>query len=149
VPVAPAGQTCEAFLEAADQLEYPRGRRDFDQSPIHVHKGGENREFPQCDVKCIYSGSDDYGAYDASYDKQWPNVPRIQWTMESYTNHPNTEGEAAHASGFEIVMTPRLDAEVSCVYFGWSPPDDLYFNPMRLPPVPGAEKENVAAAFIR
>jgi hypothetical protein len=90
-----------------------------------------------------------YGAYDANYDKEWPNVPQIKWRMESYTNYPDTEVGAAHASGFEILMTPRLDAQVSCVYFGWSPPDDLFFNPMKLLPVPGAEKGYMAAAFIR
>lgn len=56
--------------------------------------------------------------------------------MESFTNYPDTELEVAHSNGFEIVMTPRLDAEVSCVYFGWSPPQDVFFNPMKFPPVP-------------
>jgi len=149
VPVAPAGQTCEAFLEAADQLQYSERRRDFEKSPIRVHKNADNVDIGRCDLKCIYSSGDDYGAYDASYDQTWPNVPLVKWTMESYTNYPDSEVETAHASGFEIVMTPRLDSEVPCVYFGWSPPDDVFFNPMKLPPVPGAEKENVAAAFIR
>jgi glycoprotein 3-alpha-L-fucosyltransferase len=68
--------------------------------------------------------------------------------MESYTNYPDTKLETAHQNGFEIVMTPRLDAEVSCVYFGWSPPEDIFFNPMKFPPVPAKDKANVAAAFI-
>ncbi len=54
----------------------------------------------------------------------------------------------AHESGFEVVMTPRLDAEVSCVYFGWAKWEDKFFNPMKVPPVPAKDKENVAAAFI-
>ncbi len=56
--------------------------------------------------------------------------------MESFTNYPDTELEVAHSQGYEIVMTPRLDAEVSCVYFGWSPPEDVFFNPMKFPPLP-------------
>lgn len=45
-------------------------------------------------------------------------------------------------------MTPRLDAEVSCVYFGWAPWQDNFFNPMKFPPVPAKDKQDVAAAFI-
>lgn len=33
--------------------------------------------------------------------------------MESYTNYPETKLETAKANGYEIVMTPRLDADVS------------------------------------
>lgn len=35
------------------------------------------------------------------------------YTMESYTNYPYTKLETAKANGYEIVMTPRLDADVS------------------------------------
>jgi glycoprotein 3-alpha-L-fucosyltransferase len=54
----------------------------------------------------------------------------------------------AHESGYEVVMTPRLDAEVSCVYFGWAKWEDTFFNPMKFPPVPAKDKADVAVAFI-
>lgn len=62
--------------------------------------------------------------------------------------NPKKQVTRAHESGFEVVMTPRLDAEVSCVYFGWAKWEDNFFNPMKLPPVPAKDKKNVAAAFI-
>eukprot|EP00624_Nannochloropsis_granulata_P004659 evm.model.NODE_33424_length_10147_cov_30.896521.1 len=49
VPVAPAGQTCEAFLETADQLEYSGERRDFEKSPIRVHKNADDVDIGRSD----------------------------------------------------------------------------------------------------
>jgi hypothetical protein len=148
IPTAPIGQTCEAFLETADRYTPAKSPRDFQENPVRVHKFGEHTEYPNCDVRCLFETNDNYGAYDASYDKTWEGVPRIKWTMESFTNYPDTEVNRAHSNGFEIVMTPRLDAEVSCVYFGWSP-NEVFFNPMKVPPLRAAQKENVAAAYIR
>ncbi len=146
VAEAPAGKTCRAFLEKADAFAW---ERDFGLKPVHVHRRGSAEGDGHYDVPCFIGPGNDYLGYDAAYgESQYEGVARIKWTMASYTNYPDTEVNRAHESGFEVVTTPRLDAEASCAYFGWAKWEDTFFNPMKVPPVPAKEKENVAAAFI-
>jgi hypothetical protein len=56
IPKAPAGQTCQAFLEAADAFEW---ERDFVEKPVRVHRPGGPEGDGQCDVPCfIGSGNE-------------------------------------------------------------------------------------------
>ncbi len=50
VAKAPAGKTCQAFLEEADAFAW---ERDFGEKPVRVHRRGNAEGDGHCDVPCF------------------------------------------------------------------------------------------------
>jgi hypothetical protein len=117
----PQGQSCEGWLREADARA---GGRDFHSMPVTVWDNGP-ADIDQCDVPCrIEAGYIWPGAsYDAGVwiDRNIRNRPSpVLINMESVSNYPDLDVDKAHADGYKIVMTPRLDSDVPATYLSWS-----------------------------
>lgn len=125
VPVAPAGQSCESWLSQADAHTY---ERDFQRQPITVlEPSGLGADLPDCTVPCKIVGNsfgqnnEGMAAYDAHFgDSSKGQGLSVLRNMESMTNYPNLAVESAHADGYDIVMTTRLDSDVPASYLSWA-----------------------------
>ena len=125
VPIAPAGQRCESWLLQADAYTY---ERDFQRQPITVLEPlGHSVDLADCAVPCKIIGNsfsqnnEGMVAYDAHFgDSSKGEGLSVLRNMESMTNYPNLAVERAHADGYDIVMTTRLDSDVPASYLSWA-----------------------------
>jgi hypothetical protein len=90
VPEPPEGVTCAAFLETADAYNYSRsfeGDQEVVVANLDYYNGTD------CDIGCrhiIFDDTQDY-RYDARMFTTSNRPPLVAWTMESYTNYPETK----------------------------------------------------------
>lgn len=128
VPMAPAGRSCESWLAEADARVY---QRDFQRQPITVLEGfGSNNELANCAVPCKMMGgspaqtADGPVTYDAHFGPSSDSSSGLGLSvvrnMESMTNYPGLAVEQAHADGYDVVMTTRLDSDVPASYLSWA-----------------------------
>ena len=128
VPMAPAGRSCESWLAEADARVY---QRDFQRQPITVLEGfGSNNELANCAVPCKMMGgspaqtADGPVTYDAHFGPRSDSSSgmglSVVRNMESMTNYPGLAVEQAHADGYDVVVTTRLDSDVPASYLSWA-----------------------------
>lgn len=133
-------RTCAVWLEKEDARPY----RNYHESPVTILTN-ENSQLSDCSVGCRYTSDSTLEKYDAhegnpSGDKQHLGFAFLR-TMESSKYYPDTDVQAAKSRGFDIVATPRFDADVPMGYFSWKE-----YNFMK-PPQPKTEN-TLASAFI-
>ncbi|BDA42419.1 Putative fucosyltransferase-like protein [Coccomyxa sp. Obi] len=144
VPIAPAGQSCESWLSQADA--HTDGR-DFQRQPITVlEASGRDADLADCAIPCKIVGNslrqnkEGTVVYDAHFgDSSKGEGLSVLRNMESMTNYPELAVERAHANGYDIVMTTRLDSDVPASYLSWA--EYMVMKPL----VP---KQEDVAAFI-
>ncbi|GBG84902.1 hypothetical protein CBR_g39363 [Chara braunii] len=136
VPEVPAGTMCEAWLTEKDRFKYGR---DFSVNPIRVGSL-QQKVWEQCSVGCVFSPTTE--AVDGNLiDGRGASDLRIVRTMESETNYPMYNVDAAHSAGFSVVMTTNLNSDVPVGYFSWAEYDIM--TPPQVKDSPSA-----AVAFI-
>lgn len=126
LPVAPAGRSCESWLAEADARSY---QRDFQRDPVRV-LGTHDAELAGCAVPCKLESAAASaamaaagGRYDAHFGRsaELPGMGlAVLRSMESATNYPDLDVDRAHADGYDIVMTTRLDSDVPASYLSWA-----------------------------
>ena len=119
-PQPPEGVSCEAWLKEADTLT---GGRDFEAFPITVMDRART-DNAGCDVPCKFrpAGTEPGIKFDAGFgrDKSVHGGAMVLINMESTSNYPMLDVDTAHADGWDIVMTTRLDSDVPAGYLSWA-----------------------------
>ena len=126
-PLPPPGQTCEAWLAAADHVP----GRDFAEQPITVLTAAGDETLEGCAVPCrMTTGQTNLTveggtapAYDAHFGVSQIGAPAglaVLRNMESVTNYQHLDTARAHAAGKHVVMTTHLDSDVPAGYLSWA-----------------------------